>query len=330
VAPRKPRLYSPAAFDTKESRLSTPDAKAAGERTAYALMAVAPILFASNVLVARAVAASMPPVALAFGRWGIATLLMLPLAARPLWRQRRAVRHELFDLFVLGILGMVICGAVVYIGARTTTATNIGLIYAASPVFMIVLARTFYGETMAPVQSAGVLLCLVGVVTIIARGDPGVLLGLTFTVGDLYVLGCSVAWAVYSVWIQHRRSVLAPTPRFTAITIAGVIALLPWLIVETVTSGPPPLDASSLGVMLFLAVVPGIAAYQTYAFVQRRLGTSRTSLLMYLIPVYNVGLAWALLGESLHAYHFVGMAMVLPGIYLATRRPGLLRAAATR
>jgi drug/metabolite transporter (DMT)-like permease len=195
---------------------------------------------------------------------------------------------------------------------------------------MILLARAFYDETMSALQGAGVLLCLAGVVTIIARGDPGVLLGLTFTIGDVYIVGCSISWAVYTVWIQHRRSALAPTPRFTAITIAGVIALLPWLIVETVTSGPPPLDAFSLGVMFFLGVVPGIGAYQTYAFVQRRLGTSRTSLLMYLIPVYNAGLAWALLGETLHAYHFVGTAMVLPGLYLATRRPGLSQAAAAR
>ena len=306
----------------KERGLATVEANQTqeGERVAFALMAVAPVLFASNVLVARAVAETMPPVALAVGRWGLAALLVLPLAARPLWRARRAVRHELFDLFVLGILGMVICGAVVYVGARTTTATNIGLIYAASPVFMILLARAFYGEAMTALQGVGVALCLIGVVTIIARGDIGVLLGLTFTIGDLYILGCSISWAVYTVWIQHRPSALAPTPRFTALTIAGVIALLPFLAIETATIGPPGLSAFTLGVMLFLAIVPGVGAYQTYAFVQRRLGTSRTSLLMYLIPVYNAGLACGLLGETLHAYHFVGTAMVLPGIYLATRR----------
>ncbi len=290
------------------------------ERVAYALMAVSPALFASNVLVARAVADTLPPVALALGRWGIAALLLLPLAAKPLWRARRAVRRELFDLFVLGVLGMVICGAVVYIGAQTTTATNIGLIYAASPVFMIVLARVFYGETMSAVQSLGVALSLAGVVTIIARGDPGVLLGLTFTVGDLYILGCSFSWAVYTVWLQHRPSALAATPRFTAITIAGVAALVPLLFVEAAMTGAPRLDAFTLGTMLFLAIVPGIGAYQTYAFVQRRLGTSRTSLLMYLIPIYNAGLAWVLLGETLRPYHFIGTAMVLPGIWLATRR----------
>ncbi|HEX2113418.1 MAG TPA: DMT family transporter [Alphaproteobacteria bacterium] len=283
-------------------------------------MALAPVLFASNILMARAVADLVPPVALAIGRWGIAALLLLPVAAKPLWRARRAVRRELFDLFVLGVLGMVVCGAVVYIGAQTTTATNIGLIYAASPVFIIVLARIFYGEVMSRMQALGVALCLVGVVTIIVRGEIGVLLGLTFTIGDLYILGCSFAWAVYTVLMRHRRSALGATPRFTALTIAGVAALLPLLFIEAAVVGTPRLDGFTLGVMLFLAIVPGLGAYQTYDFVQRRLGANRASLLMYLIPVYNAGLAWALLGEALRLYHFIGAAMVLPGIYLATRR----------
>ena len=283
-------------------------------------MAVSPVLFASTVLVARAVADALPPVALALGRWGLAALLLLPVAAKPLWRARRAVWRELPDLLVLGFLGMVMCGAVVYIGAQTTTATNIGLIYAASPVFIIVLARIFYGETMSSVQAAGVALSLAGVVTIIARGDIGTLLGLTFTIGDLWVLGSSFSWAVYTVLMRHRPSSLGAMPRFTAIALGGVATLLPLLPVEVAMIGLPRLDGFTVGIMLFLAIVPGLGAYLTYDFVQRRLGANRASLLMYLIPVYNAGLAWALLGEALQLYHFVGAAMVLPGIYLATRR----------
>jgi drug/metabolite transporter (DMT)-like permease len=290
-------------------------------RLAYALMAVAPALFASNLLVARAVADLIPPMALAFGRWTFAALLLLPFTARPLWRARNAIRRELFDLFVLGVLGMVICGAVVYVGAATTTATNIGLIYAASPVFIIVLAHLFYGEAMSRTQAFGVALSLVGVVAIIAQGDLGVLTGLHFTIGDLYILAASFSWAVYNVLLQHRPSTLAVTPRFTAITIAGAVALLPFLAIETIAVALPRLDAVTLGTMLFLAVVPGLGAYQTYTYVQRRLGANRTSLLMYLLPIYNAVLAWVLLGETLHLYHFVGAALVLVGIYLATRRP---------
>jgi len=42
---------------------------------------------------------------------------------------------------------------------------------------------------------------------------------------------------------------------------------------------------------------------------------------MYLFPLYNGVLAFLILGERLHSYHLIGAALVLPGIYLATRKP---------
>src|SRR3569832_1041957 len=129
-----------------------------GRSVAFALLLLTPAMFATNMLTARATADFMPPASLAFGRWIGAFLLVLPFCAVPLWRQRRAVLREWPDLLVLAFLGMVTCGALVYYGAATTTATNIGLIYASSPVLIIVMARLFYGESMSTRQLGGVLL----------------------------------------------------------------------------------------------------------------------------------------------------------------------------
>ncbi len=284
-------------------------------------MAVTPAMLCSNMLAARSTADTIPPVALAFWRWTLVVLILLPVVVMPLWHARKALRRELPDLLLLGALGMGVCGAVVYLGAQTTTATNIGLIYAASPVLIIVLARALYGEAMSRRQGIGVALSLIGVVTIVARGDLGVLLDLRFTPGDLCIVAAAIAWAVYTVLLLHRPTALAATPRFAAIALAGVVVMLPFLILEAALGYVPRLDMYTAGWVLFVAVVPGIGAYQTYAYVQRQLGANRTSLIMYLVPIYNAVLAWLLLGETLQVYHYAGAALVLPGIYLATRRP---------
>jgi drug/metabolite transporter (DMT)-like permease len=323
-------LYSPAprrgSAQTREPDLSTAlersAAKAGGERIAYALMLLAPAMFASNLLAARAAADTIPPVALGFWRWLVAALILMPAVAKPLWRARRALRREAPDLFVLGALGMGVCGAVLYLGAQTTTATNLALIYASSPVLIILLARVIYGEPMSARQATGVGIALVGVVAIVARGDAWVLLGLQFTPGDLCVVAASVAWAIYTVLLLHRPTALAATPRLAAIALAGVALMFPFLVLEGALGHAPRLDLATVGWVLLVAIVPGLGAYQTYDFVQRRLGANRTSLIMYLIPLYATGLAWLLLGETLEPYHFAGAALVLPGIYLATRRPG--------
>ena len=290
-----------------------------GERFAYVLMAAAPAMFATNILVARAKVEVIPPVALAVGRWTLAALILLPFVGKALWSSRAAIRRELGDLLVLGALGMGVCGAVLYMGAAATSATNMGLIFSATPVVTVVVARLLYRETMTPVQIAGVAVSLCGVLVIIAKGSADLLLGLRFAAGDLYTLIAVFSWSVYSTMLQHRPTALGAAPRLAATIVLGTLSLLPFLAIEAALYRQPPLEMSTLAVMLLLALA-GIGAYQAYALIQSRLGANRTSLILYLVPIYNAVLAWMLLGERLHAYHFAGAALVLSGIYLATRK----------
>lgn len=292
------------------------------ERFAYALLLIAPVLFASNMLAARASADVIPPVALAFWRWTAMFALLLPFTGAALFRARYALRREWPDLLVLGALGMGVCGAFVYVGAHTTTATNIGLIFSASPVLIILLASVVYGEAMSRLQGVGVALSLAGVLAVVSRGDPAVFLQLQFTVGDLWVLGATVGWAVYSVLSRYRQSALGTMPRLAAICFGGMVVLAPFHLWEVMAGAVPAFDARTVFTVAFVALFSSIGAYGVYAHIQSSLGASRTGLLMYLIPLYNGVLAYLLFGETLQAFHLVGAALVLPGLYLATRSPG--------
>src|SRR5260221_1244143 len=126
-------------------------------RAAYALLFVVPALFASNMITARWLQGTIPPVALAFWRWSGTLAFLLIIVGRDAWAQLAAIAREWPTLVLLGSLGMGICGAPVYLAAETTTATNIGLIYAASPVLIIVFAATFWGERLSLVQGSGVV-----------------------------------------------------------------------------------------------------------------------------------------------------------------------------
>lgn len=287
---------------------------------ALVLLFVAPVLFCSNMLVARATHDLIPPVALAFWRWAVTLLLLLPFTAAALWRERVRIRREWLDLLLLGLLGMGICGAFVYIGADTTTATNIGLIYAASPILIVVIAHFCYGEPLGALQSLGVALSLAGVIVIVCHGDLAILLNLSFVVGDLWVTISMIAWAVYSILLRHRPTVLRPMARFAAIVAGGVLVLLPFHAGEMLLGDVPAFDRTMIVSVLVLAVAASFGAYQVYGLIQRVLGAGRAGLLMYLIPVYNGILAFVLLGEELKSFHLLGAALVLPGIFLATRR----------
>lgn len=291
-------------------------------REALALFLATPAMFATNLLVARGLEGAVPPVALAFGRWTLTFLMLAPIGWLPLWRQRRQALAEWPVLLLLGLLGMGFCGAPIYQAGITTTATNMGLIYSASPILIVALGRLFWGDPAGPRQAVGIALCLAGVVLVIAKGDPAVLLGLQVTAGDLWVALATVSWAVYSLLIRHRPGRLDLTARFAAITLAGVLVNLPAVIAESAVAGLPALDLRVVGIVVLLALVPGFGAFLAYNRLVALIGPASTGLIMYLVPLYNAGLAFLLLGERPQLYHLAGAALILPGIWAATRPAG--------
>jgi drug/metabolite transporter (DMT)-like permease len=300
------------------------------DRMAYAMLFVAPVLMTSNMLAARWVEGSIPPVSLTFWRWTLTLLILAPFAGPRLWRFRAEARREWKTTLALGALGMGVCGAPVYIGGITTSATNIGLIYAATPVLIVVFARLFWGEPVVPVKALGTALCLAGVVAIVTKGDIGALLQLEFTEGDLWIVLAMLGWALYSVLLRYRPSRLPLMARFTAIVLAGVLVNLPFYAFEAALGYETVLDLRTAAVILFVALVPGLAAFVLYGRLVALLGAQRTGLLMYLVPLYNAGLAYLLLGETLRPFHLAGVALILPGLWLATQsgRPAVAKAAA--
>ena len=287
---------------------------------AYALLVVGPFLFATNTLAAKATADLIPPVAFAFFRWLGALLLLAPAVWPRFWHQRQHLKREWPDLLVFGALGMGVCGTFVYVGADTTSATNIGLIYSSSPVLILVIAGLFFGQRLSSVAGLGVALALLGVLTILAQGDPDTLFAVRFVVGDLWIVAAASGWAIYSILLKHRKTGFDTLPRFFAICLAGVLILLPFTVAEHLGGEPVAWTWETVGWMVLVAAVPGVGAYAAYAFIVERLGPGKAGLILYMIPAVNALLAWLLLGEAPAWYHYAGAVLVLAGIWLANRR----------
>ena len=201
------------------------------------MLFTAPALFASNMVAARwAHDASLPPVFLAFGRWLIALLILLPLAAPALRAHRHALRRGLPALLPLAVLGMGVAVAPQYIGAQTTSATNIALIFSCSPILVALLEAVIWRKPLSALRGAGLALALGGVLVVLSRGDAQALAHLAFGQGDLWVLFAATGWALYTV-LQKRLSLPAvpDSARLAALMLGGVLALAPFAAIEAAT-----------------------------------------------------------------------------------------------
>ncbi len=287
---------------------------------AHALIFIAPALWSVNYLAGRWAPGVIAPHALALGRWLIAALVLALFCRHELRAKRHLIAAECKHFIVLGALGMWVCGAFVYIGARDTSAINIGLIYAISPVLIVLASGLWLHEPLGPRQYAGVMLAIAGVGHILVKGQWATLADLRINPGDIWVAIAALCWTAYSLLLRGWPSAFGPLARLTLIAAGGVVVLLPFTLWEALVWLPTELSWKSLGLVLATALLPGVGAYGAFSFMQRALGAARVSMVLYLSPLYAAIVGWLLLGEPVQWFHAVGALLILPGIGLATRR----------
>lgn len=304
-----------------EATVSTRETAGSGT---FALLLVAPVLFASNNIAARLAEGAVPPVALAFFRWAVTAAILIPILLPGLWRKRGALAGEGGHLLVLGFTGIVLASVATYAGALWTSAINIGLIYSATPVLILGFDRLSSGRPFTAGEASGLLLGCLGVLCIVLRDSFAGLSALEFSKGDLIVAGGALGWAVYSVLLKRWPSAFTVPERASATAFAGTLILLPLFILESLTFRPVVFDEKAFLLVATVGLFSGVGVVLAHAYLTARLGPRGAVALLYLIPVYNTALAWALLGERVEISQLLGGALILGGVFLATadiRRP---------
>jgi len=291
-------------------------------RWAVALIFITPALWSANYLVGRMAPGVIAPHMLALLRWSLAGLVLLAFAWPELLTKRSSLLKNAWHYLVFGALGMWICGAWVYIGARSTSATNIALIYALSPVFIALVSSFWLRERLGFVQWLGIALAFVGLVHVVIKGQWSALGQVQLVAGDLWILGATVSWTLYSIFLKRWPTDFSPISRLVLIIVGGVLVLLPLTALEAM-SGLPMTQTlwglKTLALVVAAGLIPGAGAYLAYATLQKALGAARASLTLYLGPLYAAVIAFVALGEQILSYHALGAAVILPGIYLASR-----------
>ncbi len=285
------------------------------EPLAYSLLIIQPIFMASNLIIARGGVEFAPPISLAFWRWLTVFLILLVFNYKVL-KKKRFIIKEYKKLFFLGFTGCGICGAFPFIAGQTTTVINMGIIYTSSPIFIILLSYFFFKENMNFFKILGLISCLVGVLIIILKGEYLALIKLKFTKGDLWMLGASIGWALYSIFLFNWKTSFNVFERFTLISFFGALSLFPFYLIEEVYIRNTEFNLIFLLWVLFAALSPGIIAFSLYTYTQKYLGATTTGFALYLYTVYGALYGILFFGEILRTFHIYGVILVFLGIYL--------------
>lgn len=153
----------------------------------YLLLTFTALFWAGNSIVGRAARDVMPPVALAWWRWALAFLLLLPFAWPHLRRDFATLKTHWRWLLLLGALGIGTFNTLLYTGLQTTTAVNGLLLQSMQPALILMLGALVFGEYVRLPQVIGICLSITGALMIILGGDLSSLLELEFNSGDLVI-----------------------------------------------------------------------------------------------------------------------------------------------
>ncbi|MDE2414030.1 MAG: DMT family transporter [Comamonadaceae bacterium] len=289
-----------------------------------AMLVAAPLLWAGNAVVGRALHALISPSTLNFLRWLLAFALLLPLAWRvlrpagSLWPHWR--RYALLGLFGIGSYN-----ALQYLALQTSTPLNVTLVGSGMPVWMLVVGALFFGVPATRRQVAGVLLSMAGVLLVLSRGSWQQLLALRLVPGDLYMVLATISWAFYS-WLLVRtdepRDLRGDWAAFLMAQLvfglgwSGAFAGAEWSLGLAQIHWSWPLAAG----LAFIAIGPAVLAYRFWGAGVQRAGPVLGGFFINLTPLFAALLSAVFLGERPQPYHAAAFVLVVGGIVVSSRR----------
>jgi drug/metabolite transporter (DMT)-like permease len=285
----------------------------------YLLLCITALCWAGNAIVGRMAAGHIAPVTLSFLRWSFAFLIILPFAWKHLAKDWAAIRGRLGTMIVLSITGIGAFNTLQYWALEHTQALNTLLLQSAAPLVVAVWSLALFGVRLTLAQAAGVLLSMAGVLIILMHGDLTKLSNIEFNLGDLIFLIALVIFGLYSVLTLKRPNIHALS--FVAFTFgAGAACLIPLFIWELFTRPLMQIDTANLLTLAYVALFPSTLAYLCFNRGVQLIGANRAAPFFHVVPVFGTVMSIVFLGEHPQAFQFIGFALVLTGVVVASRK----------
>lgn len=284
----------------------------------YFLALTAIFFWSFNLIIASYFATSLEPFEIAFGRWFVASLILVPMAWTGI-KQNFSLLLKSWKLVIsLAITGIVLDNTLIYYAGRTASAINMGLLDVTGPIFLVILSRIFLKTPISLQQILGLIIAVFGVIVIILQGDLTQLRHFKLVSGDLIMLFNTFCFAVYSLLQAKRPPQISQSAMLGATAVAGVIIIVPFLFGTVSLAKLESLQLSDFAVFIYLGIFNSVLSYLSWNTALARIGNIKTSIIYYLLPLFSGIEAYLILHEKLYWSQLIGGILVIGGIALVS------------
>ena len=169
-----------------------------------------------------------------------------------------------------------------------------------------------------------------GIVTLVTRGDFGVLMELEFRIGDLWMLLAGLLWAVYSIILRKKPTDMNQTAYLGSTFLIGVLPLIPAALMEQTLAPQWNMTLPVMGSILYIGLGASLMSYMLWTRAVTAIGPVNSSLIYYSLPLFAGIEAYLFLGEPITWTHLTSFLLIVGGIVLATHPRFNRQARATR
>jgi drug/metabolite transporter (DMT)-like permease len=256
----------------------------------------------------------------AWSRWVLVLLLLAPV----LWPERAAIVDALSrrrrEFVPFALLGFAPQNVAIYLGLYGSSATNLALLNSFIPVQILLIGWVAFGRRPHLLEGIGLALSFLGVWLVLGRGDLAAPLRLDLNPWDLLIIVGLGIWSVYTLRLRDRPPGLSLLGFVFVCALIGVLVAAPIAAAEIAWRGVPQPGLRDLAGLVYIAVLPTLAAMWLFGFGVERVGPVQAGYFTHLVPVFGSLLAAAILGEALRPYHGVAFLLVAGGAIVSCLR----------
>ena len=288
---------------------------------AYIMLILATLFWAGNFTIGKfAYTENVPPYSLAFFRWILVWIILLPFTYKEISKIKTEVKNNLSLFFILGFTSVGIFSAFTYNALNYTQVINASLFNTAIPVSIILVCFLLKIEKTNIFQISGLIVSVLGILAIITRLDLNILLTLNFNKGDIYMVIAIISWGIYSAFLKKKTFDISLLSLVHVVCTFGLIILLPAFLFELTQGKTTEVNSNLIFILLYIAIFPSIGSYYCWAGAVSIIGANRAGIFLSLIPLFSTIFAMIFFNEKFLFFHFIGSVLIILGLFLSNKK----------
>jgi len=283
------------------------------------LAILACIIWSGNFIVSRYAIHLIGPISLAFFRWSVATVCILPFAYKNFMKEWPIFKQNFSYFFWMGLVGFSIYNTLIYTAGHYTSAINMSLIGSViHPIVATLLAAVIVNEKLHWKNISGITVGFMGIVLLISKGDINNILHFRFSAGDMWMVIAGICFGTYNVFVRKKPIGISNNSFLLYLFAIGAIILMPFSIYEMNYIQPIHFNSHLFWIILYVGIGNSTIAYFLWNSAIHKLGAGKTSLFGTLIPLLSSLEAVLILNEQFNIFQAISGLIIISGIVINT------------